>query len=86
MIQLKPGVFNFSDLIPAQAAAARPAAAKPAPPGLALPFSLQAGKIAIKDGLISYQDRTSAAQWRVSDFQAAINNLSSPSPSGSKAA
>jgi uncharacterized protein involved in outer membrane biogenesis len=79
VVQLKPGVFNFSDLlavpaVPAQAAA-RPAAA-------AWPFTLQASLVAFKAGRITYQDKVSGAQWRVGQLAGVIKDLSLTRPFG----
>jgi len=74
VVRLKPGVFNFSDLVAASSAPAT-AAASPAPV-LTLPFTLQAGRISLQDGRITYADRVAGAQWRVSSLKAVIKQLS----------
>jgi uncharacterized protein involved in outer membrane biogenesis len=81
VVQLKPGVFNFSDLIsaPAKAPEAKAAAVSA---GLSLPFALQASEIALKEGRITYQDKVSGAQWRVAKLQGVIKDLSLAKPFG----
>ncbi len=72
LVQLKPGFFNFSDLMTASD--------KPAPaassPGMSLPFDLQAGKILLDNGQIAYEDRAAGAKWRVTQVRALITQLS----------
>ena len=84
VVQLKPGVFNFSDLLAAPAVPAKVPEAKPAaaPAGLSLPFALQASIVALKDGHITYQDKVSGAQWRVGKLQGVIKDLSLAQPFG----
>jgi uncharacterized protein involved in outer membrane biogenesis len=86
--QLKPGVFNFSDLLTAGKTPPSPQGGRPALPegsGTPLPFSLQASVVAIKAGRLSYEDRVSGAQWRLGDLQGAIKDLSLAQPFGVKA-
>ena len=80
--QIRPGVFNFSDLLaagPSQTVAAKPVA--PAP-GLSLPFALQAGQIMLENGRISYRDMVSGAQWRITGLRAAIKDMNLLAPFG----
>lgn len=82
--QIKPGVFNFSDLVAASTAPAvsapRPGAAEP---GATFPFELRAGHVSLNKGLISYKD--SGAQWRLSDIKAVLTGLSLSQPFGVEA-
>ncbi len=80
VVQLKPGVFNFSDLLAAPSIAGKAMEAKPV--GLALPFALQASIIALKDGRFSCQDKVSGAQWRGGKLQGVIKDLSLAQPFG----
>jgi|GEM_PF-4401185 len=82
VVQLKPGVFNFSDLLVVPAVPAKTPEAKPAPAGLSLPFALQASIVALKDGRITYQDKVSGAQWRLGKLQGVIKDLSLAQPFG----
>ncbi|MCX5795490.1 MAG: AsmA family protein [Elusimicrobia bacterium] len=84
VVQLKPGVFNFSDLLaaPAKAPEAKPTIASA---GLSLPFALQASVVALKDGRITYQDKVTGAQWRVGKLQGVIKDLSLAKPFGVEA-
>ena len=79
VVQRKPGVFNFSDLLSAQAVPAKPAVASA---GLSLPFALQAAVVALKEGRIAYKDEVSGAQWRVAKLQGVIKDLSLAKPFG----
>jgi uncharacterized protein involved in outer membrane biogenesis len=82
VVQLKPGVFNFSDLLVAKAASDKNPEAKPgaAPAGLPVPFTLQASIVALKDGRITYQDKVSGAQWRIAKLDGVIKGLSLEQP------
>ena len=77
VVLLKPGVFNFSDLIAAAPAQAKPAAEAPGP---ALPFDLQAGKIALEDGRLDYEDKVSGTHWRLLALHASIKGMSLAMP------
>jgi uncharacterized protein involved in outer membrane biogenesis len=83
VVQLKPGVFNFSDLLAAPAAKAPES--RPASTGLSLPFALHASLIALKDGRIAYVDKVSGAQWRVGKAKGTIKDLSLAKPFGVEA-
>ncbi|MDD5627740.1 MAG: AsmA-like C-terminal region-containing protein [Elusimicrobia bacterium] len=80
VVQLKPGVFNFSDLLEAPAKAAPSAPSAPA-----LPFALQAAVVGLKDGRIAYQDKVSGARWRVEKLRGVIKDLSLAKPFGVQA-
>jgi uncharacterized protein involved in outer membrane biogenesis len=83
VVQLKPGVFNFSDLLAAPSAKAPQS--KAASGGLSLPFALHASLIALKDGRIAYVDKVSGAQWRVGKAKGTIKDLSLAKPFGVEA-
>lgn len=83
VVQLKPGVFNFSDLMGAgKAAEAKPAAASPAAD---LPFALHASVVALKGGRIEYQDKVSGARWSLSEVKGTITEMSLAKPFGVQA-
>ncbi|MBI5238989.1 MAG: AsmA family protein [Elusimicrobia bacterium] len=80
VVQLKPGVFNFSDLLAAgKAPEDKPAAASTR---ISLPFTLQASEVVLKEGRITYQDKVSGARWRVAELQGVIKDLSLAKPFG----
>jgi uncharacterized protein involved in outer membrane biogenesis len=83
VVQVKSGVFNFSDLVPAPAGA--PAA--PVQPGSAvrLPFDLQMRKVALTGGSVEYADAVSGAKWRVSGLRAVLKDVSLIRPFGVEA-
>jgi uncharacterized protein involved in outer membrane biogenesis len=79
VVELKPGVFNFSDLLIASAAPKGPQA-KPAGP--ALPFALQASLVEFENGRITYENKATGACWRVGRLHGAIKDLSLAQPFG----
>ena len=72
LVRLKPGVFNFSDLLAAPDKTSPGASS----PGTSLPFDLQAGKIMLEGGRIAYEDHAAGVQWRLTQMRVLATQMS----------